>query len=129
MQAKHAGGSHSRRILLVGLTPLTMRAFEGPLSDSASVSAVPFPSAAFESVLDDMRPQLVVVDVTYLDEARVRPMLMGRLSEQGTTLAFVAEGGYGWYDDLASGRSGPMEDAGPEALLALIARPALEVVG
>jgi hypothetical protein len=122
-------GSRSARILLVGLTQITMRALEGPLSDAAAVSAVPFPSAAFDTLLEEMQPQLVVVDVTYLDEARVRPMLMTRLAGGAVALAFVAEAGYGWYDDLDSGVSGPMADVTPESLLALVARPALEVVG
>ena len=39
------------------------------------VAAVSFPGDAFEAAASELRPCLVVVDVTYLDEARVRPLM------------------------------------------------------
>lgn len=120
--------SGRRRVLLVGLTRLMMRTLEGPLSDAAQVSAVPFPSTAFDRAADEMRPHLVVVDVTYLSEDRVRPLMMERFAEIGSVLVFTSEGGGGWMDDLGARVSGPLESHSPEALLSLIAPPALSVV-
>ena len=59
-----------RLALLVGLTPVMTRALEGPLALRMDVSAVSFPGDAFEAAASELRPCLVVVDVTYLDEAR-----------------------------------------------------------
>ena len=89
--------SRGRRALLVGLTPLMMRALEGPLAESLEVSAVPFPGTAFDRAVTSVRPDLVVVDVTYLDERRVRPLLMERFRQLGsaagwTTLAVAGRG-------------------------------------
>jgi hypothetical protein len=112
----------------VGLTPLMMRALGGPLSDSMEVSAVQFPSEDFDRIVDEVQPCLVVVDVTYLDEARVRPVLMERLASLGPVLAFVSETGTGWVDDLGSACSGPLEEIDGAALLALVRSPSLTVV-
>jgi hypothetical protein len=120
--------SGRRRVLLVGLTRLMMRTLEGPLSDAAQVSAVPFPSAAFDRAADEMRPNLVVVDVTYLSEDRVRPLMMERFAEIGSVLVFTSEGGGGWMDDLGARISGPLESHSADALLALIAPPTLSLV-
>ena len=120
--------SGRRRVLLVGLTRLMMRTLEGPLSDAAQVSAVPFPSAAFERAADEMRPHLVVIDITYLSEDRVRPLMMEQFAEVGSVLVFTSEGGGGWMDDLGARVSGPLESHSADALLSLIAPPTLSVV-
>jgi hypothetical protein len=117
-----------RLALLVGLTPMMTRALEGPLGLRMDVAAVAFPGDAFEAAAAELRPCLVVVDVTYLDEARVRPLMMDRFSRQGSVLVFVSESGQAWSDDLESGCSGPMETFTVAALLALVARPALTLV-
>jgi hypothetical protein len=117
-----------RRVLLVGLTRLMMRTLEGPLSDAAQVSAVPFPSAAFERAAEEVRPHLVVIDVTYLSEDRVRPLMMERFADVGSVLVFTSEGGGGWMDDLGARVSGPLDSHSPDALLSLIAPPTLSVV-
>ena len=67
------------------------------------VSAVPFPGDAFEAAAAELRPCLVVVDVTYLDEARVRPLMIDRFSRKGPVLVFASESGHAWSDDLDSG--------------------------
>lgn len=126
--ATQAGGVRQRRVLLVGLTHLMMRTLEGPLSDAAHVSAVPFPSAAFDRVADELRPHLVVVDVTYLSEERVRPLMMERFAELGAVLVFTSEAGGGWMDDLGGRVSGPIESHAADVLLSLVAPPALSVV-
>ena len=92
------------------------------------VAAVAFPGDAFEAAASELRPCLVVVDVTYLDEARVRPLMIDRFSRKGPVLVFVSESGHAWSDDLESGCSGPMETFTVAALLALVARPALTLV-
>ena len=124
----NATASGRRRVLLVGLTRLMMRTLEGPLSDAAQVSAVPFPSAAFERAAEEMRPHLVVIDVTYLSEDRVRPLMMERFADVGSVLVFTSEGGGGWMDDLGARVSGPLESHSADALLSLIAPPTLSVV-
>jgi hypothetical protein len=116
------------RVLLVGLTRLMMRALEGPLSEAAQVSAVPFPSTAFERAAADLRPDLVVVDVTYLSEERVRPLIMERFEATGAVVVFTSEAGGGWMDDLGSRCSHPLASHAPDALLSLIAPPALRIV-
>ncbi len=121
--------SRVRRALLVGLTPLMMRTLEGPLSETLEVSAVPFPGTAFDRAVGSVRPDLVVVDVTYLDERRVRPLLMERFRHLGSVLVFTSEGGGGWVDDLGRNRSGPVDDVSPEALLGLLPQPSLRLVG
>ncbi|HEY0387110.1 MAG TPA: hypothetical protein VGC71_01595 [Gaiellales bacterium] len=121
--------SRRRRALLVGLTPLMMRALEGPLGDSIDVSAVPFPGTAFDRAVTAVRPDLVVVDVTYLDERRVRPLLMERFRHLGSVLVFLSEGGGRWVDDLGHGWSGPADDVSPDALLGLLPQRALRLVG
>lgn len=121
--------SRARRALLVGLTPLMMRALEGSLADSLEVSAVPFPGTAFDRAVTSVRPDLVVVDVTYLDERRVRPLLMERFRPLGSVLVFTSEGGGGWVDDLGRGRSGPLDDASAEALIDLLPQASLHLVG
>ena len=115
-------------MLLVGLTPLLMHTLEGPLCDHAHVSAVPFPSAAFTRALDELHPHLVVVDVTYLAEDRVRPLLMNLLAGSNAVLAFISESGGGWADDLGTGCSGPLDSHAPDVLLSLIAPPSLRLV-
>ena len=116
------------RVLLVGLTRLMMRTLEGPLSDRAEVSAAPFPSEAFERLADELRPHLVVVDVTYLREELVRPRFMDRFAKSGSVLVFTSESGGGWVDDLRTQRSSPLESHAPDALLALVRPPALTLV-
>ena len=105
-----------------------LRTLEGPLGRSTDVSVVPFPSAGFDRAAREMKPELVVIDVTFLDETKVRPVMMRRFESYGSTLAFVAEGGYGWMDDLAGRVSGPIVDVSADALLQLISRPALTLV-
>jgi hypothetical protein len=118
-----------RRILLVGLTDLTMQALEGPLNDLGEVSAVPFPGSAFDRAVAEHDADLVVVDVTYLDEARVRPLILHRFETQRPVVVFISETDRGWQDDLRRGHSGPLADASPATLCALLTSAALKVVG
>lgn len=115
-------------MLLVGCTRLMLKMLETPLATRAEVSAVPFPSPAFERVAREMRPHLVIVDVTYLSEERVRPPMMERFQEYGSVLVFICETGAIWMDDLRTGCSGPLEGHGPDELLALVSVPSLRLV-
>ena len=116
------------RILLVGLTPLLMDVLSGPLSDAADASAVPFPGDAFEQAADRFKPDMVLVDVTYLDEALVRPLMLQRFAELRPVIAFVSEQGTAWFDDLRNDVGGRLEHVDAAALLGLVARPNLTIV-
>jgi len=101
---------------------------EGDLAVHAEVSCVPFPSPSFDAAVADIQPDMVVVDTTYLDESRVRPVMLDRFADSRMTLVFTSETGYAWMDDIAQGRSDYLPDVSPSALLSLIERPHLEVV-
>lgn len=115
-------------MLLIGMTEMMLKLLEGPLSDAADVSCSPFPSRHFDRLVEEVRPQLAVVDVTYLEEASVRPALMARLASYGTVLVFTTPTGYGWVDDPYSGRSDYLEDVSADALLRLVPTPQLHSV-
>jgi hypothetical protein len=117
-----------QRVVLVGPTRATMRLLEGPLSERAVVSAVPFPSPQFDRTLANVSPDLLVVDVTYLREERIRPELLHRLAGKRVALVFVSDAGGGWVDDLRTQRSWPIDDTSAEALLRLIDSPPLRLV-
>jgi hypothetical protein len=99
-----------------------------PLALAADVSCTPFPSVFFDALSRDVRPDLVVVDVTYLDENRVRPEMIERFADSGCLLVFTTATGYAWMDDLGHGRSDYLPDATPETLMGLVQRPRLQVV-
>jgi hypothetical protein len=116
-------------VLLVGLPPLTQRALEPPLSELAEVEAVPFPGAAFEAMAEAFRPDIVVVDVTYLDPRVVRPLIGQRfLRDRPLVVYLPAPEKVGWFDDLATGESGPLPDIGVHDLVALASGFTLQVV-
>ena len=105
-----------------------MRTLGGPLSELAEVSAVPFPSPSFDKTAREAKPELVVVDVTYLSEERVRPLMLRRFGDPPSVVVFTSESGGGWVDDLPRGRSDHLASHAPSALLALLGRPALHAV-
>jgi hypothetical protein len=119
----------TRRVLLVGPTNPTTRALEAPLSALGELLVVPFPGPAFDRAVTGYAADLVVVDVTYLDEARVRPLILHRFETIRPVVVFVNETGAGWWDDLRAGTSGPMTATGPAAVCALVAGPKLQVAG
>jgi len=55
-----------------------LSALEPAFKKVAEVSSVPFPGVAFDNAAEDFDPDLVVVDVTYLDESIVRPLITHR---------------------------------------------------
>jgi hypothetical protein len=118
-----------RRLLLVGPTVPTTRALEAPLSALGELLVVPFPGPAFDRAVTGYAADLVVVDVTYLDEARVRPLILHRFETARPMVVFVSETGEGWWDDLHARTSGPMTATDPEAICDLVAGPTLRVAG
>jgi hypothetical protein len=116
-------------VLLVGLTTINMSVLEGPLSDVAEVSAVPFPGAAFDDAADDLHPDLVIVDITYLDEAVVRPLITHRLAHTNATVVYLSDTGPTWFDDLGAVVSGPLENANTDTLIQLVSGPTLRLIG
>jgi hypothetical protein len=127
-QLTHGDRSGRRRVLLVGCTRAMLRMLETPIAEVAQVSAVPFPSPAFDRVAREIRPHLVIVDVTYLSEERVRPLMMERFAEIGSVLVFISGSGAAWTDDLRTRCSGPLESTDPSELLGLVAAPPLRLV-
>jgi hypothetical protein len=117
-------------VLLVGLPPLSLNALEPALQGEAQVLSVPFPGASFDRAVGEFDADLVVVDVTYLDESRVRPLILSRFVHTKPVVVFVSDGGNAWMDDLATGRSLPMRDSSISGLVALASasplRPAVE---
>jgi len=118
-----------RRLLLVGPTVPTTSALEAPLSALGELLVVPFPGPAFDRAVTGYAADLVVVDVTYLDEARVRPLILHRFETIRPMVVFIRESGEGRWDDLQAGTSGPMAATDPEAICALMSGPALRVAG
>jgi hypothetical protein len=106
-----------------------MRVLEGPLSEVADVSAVPFPGAGFDLAAEGFEPDLVVVDVTYLDEAIVRPLITHRLAHTRAIVVYLSDTGPTWFDDLGAVVSGPLENANTDTLLKLVSGPRLTLIG
>jgi hypothetical protein len=124
-----SAGRRGRHVLLVGPTVPTTHALEGPLSALGELQLVPFPSPAFDRAVTGYAADLVVVDVTYLDEARVRPLILHRFETTRPMVVFVSETGEGWWDDLQAETSGPMGTTDPEGICALVAGRTLRVAG
>jgi hypothetical protein len=112
-------GPNHRRVLLVGLPPLSLNALEPALRESAQVLSVPFPGASFDRAVEEFDADMVVVDVTYLDESRVRPLILSRFVHTKPVVIFVSDGGDAWMHDLAAGRSLPLRDPSISGLVAL----------
>jgi hypothetical protein len=110
-----------RRVLLVGHAPLLQNLLELHLSPVADVRAVSFPGAAFDEAADEFLPQLVVVDLTYLDERAVRPLITHRFLRSGSLVVYVDERGVGRFDDLRAVESGLLADASVAGLVRLAA--------
>lgn len=120
--------SRRPRVMLVGMTKPLLALLEGSLAEGADVTCVPFPSTSFDQVLEEMRPDLLVVDVAFLDERTIRPALINRLAPLRSVLVFTTATGYGWVDDLRRERSYHLDDLSADSLLALVDRPVLSIV-
>ncbi|MGN6378957.1 MAG: hypothetical protein ACTHNU_08410 [Gaiellales bacterium] len=107
-------------MLLVGLPPLSLAAFEAPMREVADVLVVPFPGAQFDQAVEATPFDLVVVDVTYLDQSVVRP-LIGRRLHGRTTVAYLSPTGGAWLDDLRTGATSLVSEPVVPRLVAMAA--------
>ena len=121
-------GVTRRRVLLVGLPPLSLNALEPALRETADVLSVPFPGASFDRAVEEFDADMVVVDVTYLDESRVRPLIVSRFLSSQPVLVFVADGGEAWLHDIRAQRSLPLKDSSISGLVALASASPLRLV-
>jgi hypothetical protein len=115
-------------VLLVGLPPLTLNALEPALREVADVCSVPFPGASFDRAAEEFDADLVVVDVTYLDESLVRPLITRRFLRSQPAIVFVSGAGEAWLDDLSTQRSGRLRDSSIAGMVALASGSPLKLV-
>jgi hypothetical protein len=109
----------SRHVLLVGFPPLMLSVLEPAFSNVAEVASVAFPGAEFDDAAEGFDPDLVVVDVTYLDESVVRPLITHRFAERGPKIVYLSDWRQAWVDDLGSIDSRPLSDASIAGLVRL----------
>ena len=105
-----------------------LSALEPAFKKVAEVSSVPFPGVAFDNAAEDFDPDLVVVDVTYLDESVVRPLITHRFVACKPMVVYLSDQRQAWFDDLAAVESGPLEDASVAGLAKLVSGSGLRVV-
>lgn len=67
----------------------------------AEVRSVPFPGDSFDRAVDE-GADVVVVDLTYLDESLVRPLITRRFTDTDAVVVFVAAAGPTRIDDLVA---------------------------
>ena len=108
-------------MLLVGFPPLMLSGLEPRLREVAEVLTVTFPGADFDRAAAEYAPDVVVVDVTYLDEQVVRPLMERRLQECAPVVAYVSGRSGGRVDDLYAGTSRNIGFSTVEELVALAA--------
>jgi dTDP-4-amino-4,6-dideoxygalactose transaminase len=73
------------------------------LAGVAEVRSVPFPGDAFDQAVEEGGDDVVVVDLTYLDEDRVRPLITGRFAGSDAVVVFVGTAGHtARMDDLVA---------------------------
>jgi hypothetical protein len=121
-------GANHRRVLLVGLPPLSLNALEPALRETAEVLSVPFPGASFDRAVEEFDADMVVVDVTYLDESRVRPLIVSRFLSSQPVLVFLADGDEAWLHDIRAQKSLPLKDSSISGLVALASASPLRLV-
>lgn len=105
-----------------------LSALEPAFREVAEVSSVPFPGVSFDNAAEELDPDLVVVDVTYLDESVVRPLITHRFAACKPMVVYLSDQRQAWIDDLGSIESGPLEDASVAGLTRLASGSGLRVV-
>ena len=108
-----------RRVLLVGFPPLMLNGLEPALARVAEVVSVPFPGTAFDRAAEEFDPDMVVVDVTYLDESVIRPLIANRFATAKPVVAYLSDQRDIWIDDLQASSSGLLGDPSLAGLVAL----------
>ena len=115
-------------MLLVGLPPLTLNALEPAFRKVAEVRSVPFPGAAFDRAAEEFDADLVVVDVTYLDAARVRPLIARRFLRIQPAIVYLSGGGQAWLYDVRTPHGRQLDDPSVSGLVALASGSPLRLV-
>ena len=91
-----------RRVLLVAPTPLMLSAVEPILAEVADVRSVSFPGDSFDRAVEEGDDDVVIVDLTYLDESLVRPLITRRFADGRAVVVFVVDAGPTRIDDLVT---------------------------
>lgn len=115
-------------MLLVGLPPLTLNALEPAFRKVAEVRSVPFPGASFDRAAEEFDADLVVVDVTYLDAARVRPLIDRRFLRTRPAIVYLSGGGQAWLYDVRTPHGRQLDDPSVSGLVALASGSPLRLV-
>ena len=115
-------------MLLVGLPPLTLNALEPAFRKVAEVRSVPFPGASFDRAAEEFDADLVVVDVTYLDAARVRPLIDRRFLRTRPAIVYLSGGGQAWLYDVQTPHGRRLDDPSVSGLVALASGSPLRLV-
>ena len=122
-----AESRRTKRVLLVGFPPLMLGGLEPAFSSVSEVLCVPFPGAPFERAAEEFDPDLVVVDVTYLDEHAVRPEITRRVLRSKPTVVYLSDRG-AFVDDLREQTTVALEDSSIAGLVALASGSPLTLV-
>jgi hypothetical protein len=125
---RNRAGQRPRRVLLVGLPPLTLNALEPAFRKVAEVRSVPFPGASFDRAAEEFDADLVVVDVTYLDAARVRPLIARRFLRTRPAIVYLSGGGDAWLHDARTPHGRLLDDPSVSGLVALASGSTLTLV-
>jgi hypothetical protein len=125
---RNRAGRRPRRVLLVGLPPLTLNALEPAFRKVAEVRSVPFPGASFDRAAEEFDADLVVVDVTYLDAARVRPLIDRRFLRTRPAIVYLTGGGQAWLHDVHTPCGRQLDDPSVSGLVALASGSPLRLV-
>lgn len=128
MQVRHFRRRSSRRVLLVGFPPLMLSALEPAFSKVAEVVCVPFPGSSFDRAAEGFDPDLVVVDVTYLDEAVAGPLISHRFHGSKSVVVHVTEGRESSPAGAHESSALPMADSTIDRLVALVSSSPLKLV-
>lgn len=115
-------------MLLVGLPPLTLNALEPAFRKVAEVRSVPFPGASFDRAAEEFDADLVVVDVTYLDAARVRPLIDRRFLRTRPAIVYLSGGGNAWLHDVHNPHGRQLDSPSVADLVALASGSPLRLV-
>jgi hypothetical protein len=125
---RNRAGRRPRRVLLVGLPPLTLNALEPAFRKVAEVRSVPFPGASFDRAAEEFDADLVVVDVTYLDAARVRPLIDRRFLRTRPAIVYLSGGGHARLYDVQNPHGRQLDDPSVSDLVALASGSPLRLV-
>jgi hypothetical protein len=105
-----------------------LSALEPAFSKVAEVVCVPFPGSSFDRAAEGFDPDLVVVDVTYLDEAVAGPLISHRFHGSKSVVVHVAEGRESSPGEAHESSVLPMADSTIDRLVALVSSSPLKLV-